>query len=357
MEVKKYEIDMLDVKVADAFLIHFFDENNAEYVVLIDGGNYSDGTKIASFIREHYSQNYINLAICTHCDDDHFGGIHYLLEQQKSGGKDNMNIGEIWVNDPADHVELGKIKWYRNEDNMEVEARSVYDCGNSNMMSLLDELVKEDKIKWFEPFSDAIQHWNTNKEYVNSGWGGLFEILGPTVSFYEELAPDFRNDLQKMDYNTDEDEENNNEEVVFIDKKYKWKKLDDAKDDPSAHNQSSVIVRFTPFDGNQFVFMGDAGKRAIDNMPTEIKQSLSGTYLLKVPHHGSIHNMDSDMINLTMPKIAFISTEKYGHYLSKDVVKALKKIGARVYSTNINGSMCHHQNTPTHKGYSTANPL
>ena len=86
MEVKKYEIDMLDVKVADAFLIHFFDENNAEYVVLIDGGNYSDGTKIASFIREHYSQNYINLAICTHCDDDHFGGIHYLLEQQKSGG-------------------------------------------------------------------------------------------------------------------------------------------------------------------------------------------------------------------------------------------------------------------------------
>lgn len=27
MEVKKYEIGMLDVKVADAFLIHFFDEN------------------------------------------------------------------------------------------------------------------------------------------------------------------------------------------------------------------------------------------------------------------------------------------------------------------------------------------
>lgn len=38
MKVTKYEIDMLNVKAADAFLIHFFnDENNYEYVVLIDG--------------------------------------------------------------------------------------------------------------------------------------------------------------------------------------------------------------------------------------------------------------------------------------------------------------------------------
>ena len=37
MKVTKYEIDMLNVKAADAFLIHFFnDENNYEYVVLID---------------------------------------------------------------------------------------------------------------------------------------------------------------------------------------------------------------------------------------------------------------------------------------------------------------------------------
>ena len=44
MKVTKYEIDMLNVKAADAFLIHFFnDENNYEYVVLIDGGNYDDG--------------------------------------------------------------------------------------------------------------------------------------------------------------------------------------------------------------------------------------------------------------------------------------------------------------------------
>jgi len=95
MKVTKYEIDMLNVASADAFLIHFFDDDtNCEYIVLIDGGNYSDGKKIAKFIRDNYSQDYIDLAICTHCDDDHFCGIQYLLEQQRDNGKDNLCRGD-----------------------------------------------------------------------------------------------------------------------------------------------------------------------------------------------------------------------------------------------------------------------
>lgn len=352
MKVTKYEVDMLNVKSADAFLIHFFnDENDYEYIVLIDGGNYSDGTKIASFIREHYSQDYIDLAICTHCDDDHFGGIHYLLEQQRDGGKDDMGIGEIWVNDPADHVELGEIKWYRNEYNMEVEARSVFDCEDGNMMILLDELVEEDKITWLEPFSDANDY--EKKPYVCSIFDGLIEVLGPTVEFYEKLVPDFRNDLIKIDYTTDENEDT----VEYADDKVKCRALDNTNDDPSPHNQSSVIVRFNPSNGDQYLFTGDAGKKAFDHMTQDIVDSLKDTYWLKVPHHGSQYNMDSALINQLSPKIAYISTEKYGHYLSKNVVNALKRIGADVYSTNINGSMCHHHNTLTHKGYSPANSL
>lgn len=106
MIVSKYEIDMLNVKNADAFLIHFWDdETDHDYVVLIDGGNYQDGTKIAQFIRTHYGRDKrIDVAICSHCDKDHFGGITYLLEQQRDNSNDNMNIGQIWINDPAKHV-------------------------------------------------------------------------------------------------------------------------------------------------------------------------------------------------------------------------------------------------------------
>ncbi len=40
MKVTKYEIDMLGVGAADTFLIHFFDENETPYVILVDAGYY-----------------------------------------------------------------------------------------------------------------------------------------------------------------------------------------------------------------------------------------------------------------------------------------------------------------------------
>lgn len=353
MKVTKYEIDMLDVKAADAFLIHFFDDDNGyEYIVLIDGGNYSDGEKIAKFIRDNYTQSYIDLAICTHCDDDHFGGIQYLLEQQLYDGKDNMNIKEVWVNDPADHIELGQVKWIRKEESKNVKARSVYDFNGDNMLDIIDKLVYDGAISWYEPFSDANSY--ASMPYIDSKWNGIIQVLGPTVEFYESLVPDFRNDLTKIDYTTSEDEKDNTE---YVDGKVRCRALDATKDDPSPHNQSSVIIRFTPSNGKQYLFMGDAGKKAVNNMPQIIVDSLVNTYWLKVPHHGSSYNLDTDLINQINPKVAFISTEKYGHYLNINVVQSLKRIGARVYSTNKNGAMCHHHNTPTHEGYSIATPI
>lgn len=353
MKVTKYEIDMLDVKAADAFLIHFFnDENNSEYVVLIDGGNYDDGKTIAEFIRTNYTQHYIDLAICTHCDKDHYGGLVYLLEQQRDKGDDNMGIREIWVDDPANHVELGKIKWYRKQDTLEVEARSVFDLGDTNLMKIIDDLVENGDIEHYEPFADADDYGD--KPYTSSKWSNIISVIGPTVDYYSELAPDFRNDLQKKDYETDEENEPN---IELKEGKVYSKTLEDAGDDPSTHNQSSVIVKFIPDDDNVFLFMGDAGRDAIDNMSEENIDSIQNVYWLKVPHHGSKYNIDNDMINHIHPEVAYISTEKYGHYLSKAVVNALKKAGADVYSTNVNRSMCHHHNTISHAGYSTANPL
>lgn len=81
-KITRFEIDMLDVKAADAFLIHSFVENSPglelEYVVLVDSGNEGDGEKILSHIKKYYRQQYIDLVIITHCDIDHYGGMKYL---------------------------------------------------------------------------------------------------------------------------------------------------------------------------------------------------------------------------------------------------------------------------------------
>ena len=133
--------------------------------------------------------------------------------------------------------------------------------------------------------------------------------------------------------------------------------LEEAEDDPSSHNKSSVILLFQPSDEEKFLFMGDACRNSFDNIPSHKKDVIQNVDFLKIPHRGSKHNLDNEMINYIHPKVAFISTEKYGHYLSKAVVNVLNAIGTKVYSTNINGNMCHHKNTKTHNGYSVATPI
>lgn len=353
MKVTRYEIDMLNVGAADAFLIHFFDdESDSEYIVLIDGGNYNDGVKIAQFIKDNYTQQYIDLVICTHCDKDHFGGLIYLLEQQRDNGDDNMNISEIWLNDPAGHIELGEVKWIRKQCTLTVKARSVYDNKGKNLIDVLGEALKQTPIDWWEPFSDADSY--KDRPYMSSKWDGLFEVLGPSVDYYESLVPDFRNDLKRVSYDTDESKDEISE---YKDGKVFNQTIEDAGDDPSSHNQSSVIFKFTPNNGKKYLFTGDAGRDAMTHIMQKDVNKIQNIEWLKVPHHGSKYNMSNDIINHLRPNVAYISTEKYGHYMSKAVVNVLNKLGCEVYTTNINGSMCHHHNTKTHNGYSTAKPV
>lgn len=100
----KYEIDMLGVGAADALLIRFFDDNDNAYVILVDSGNYSNGKTVADFVKNRYKTYTIDLAICTHCDEDHFGGFIYLLENMKNNPNTSVDIKKILINDPGLHI-------------------------------------------------------------------------------------------------------------------------------------------------------------------------------------------------------------------------------------------------------------
>ena len=76
---------------------------------------------------------------------------------------------------------------------------------DDDCLVIIDGLVEEKKIKFFEPFADANDYHD--KSYISSKWSGLITIIGPTVDYYSDLVPDFRNDLKKKDYETDENED------------------------------------------------------------------------------------------------------------------------------------------------------
>lgn len=342
-EITKYEIDMLDVGAADAFLIHAFVKQESgselEYVVLVDAGNECDGEKIYDHINRYYNQKYIDLVIITHCDADHYGGMKYLIDKHKSS--DTFKINKVWVHDPYEHVNVDDVKYIRNSKTLRQRLDAAYSFDDGT--NLLTELDKA-RINREEVFKGSkLQPLNIT-------------VLGPTSAFYESLIPDFRVDVDFKAENSDECEYNRFCTTMTEDEFYS-KALADANDDPSAANQSSIVFKMDA-KGDKLLFTGDAGKSALHKIVDyDFIGELKNITWLKVPHHGSKHNLDNELISHFHPKVSYISSKKYGTYASRCTVNALKKVG-RVYSTQKDRqSLWHHRGTVDREGYSTADPM
>ena len=342
--ITKFEIDMLDVKAADAFLIHAFISHEGmeyEYVVLVDAGNEGDGKIILNHINTYYTQNYIDLAICTHCDSDHYGGFKELIEEHKNSSS-TFEIKKFWVHDPYQHVDVDDVKFVRKNLTLKDRLNAAYAFNDdSNLLDKLDEA----KITREEPF--------TGKEYSPLN---IF-VLGPDEDYYESLIPDFRVNLDFKDEQQDDSYTGLNRFCFKTEDEFYSKTLENANDDPSKVNQSSVIFAFAP-DDDVFLFTGDAGREALQRVINIDNEGvLKNVKWMKVPHHGSKHNLNSATISYFHPSISYISTEKYGKFANICTVNALKKVG-NVYSTHQNRrNICFHKGTPLREGYSTAKPL
>lgn len=340
-DITKFEIDMLDVKAADAFLIHAFTKEpnglELEYVVLIDAGNEGDGEKIFNHIQKYYTQQYIDLVIITHCDADHYGGMQYLIE--KHNENKDFRINKVWVHDPYDHVDVDDVKYIRKAETLRDRLNAAYAFSDgSNLLDLLDES-------------------NIAREEVFSGdeYAALnIKVLGPEEDYYESLIPDFRVDLDFKEEQP-EDEYKGLECLAQTEDQFLSKALEDAEDDKSKVNQSSIIFAFCP-KGQVFLFTGDAGRDALGRVIASYN-GLNDIKWLKVPHHGSKHNLNNAIITHLNPQISYISTEKYKKYANICTVNALKKVG-NVYSTHQERSdLWHHQGTDKRDDYSTAESL
>lgn len=334
-EITRFEIDMLDIGAADAFLLHAFikyQERELEYVVLIDAGNEGDGKKVMKHIEDYYGQHYIDLAICTHCDRDHYGGFKDLLEA-------NYRIDRFWIHDPYQHVDVDDVKYVRNRQTLRKRLDDAYAFADGT--NLL-ELIRNKGIKHEEVFTgDTYSPLN-------------IEILAPDEDYYESLIPDFRVNLDFKEEQVDEDYESRH--YSDSERAYLYSQaLEEANDDPSKVNQSSIVFRFSAL-GDTYLFTGDAGKEALHRVIDDDNGQLMNLRWLKVPHHGSKHNLDNEIISYLHPDSSYISTEKYTKYANRCTVNALKAVG-NVYSTHHHGTMCHSRQMGTRQGYSTATPL
>lgn len=290
--IEDYHIEMLSVGAADCFIIHYTDSNKANNIILVDSGNYNNADTILSHIRETYKYNNltINLAIVTHPDDDHYGGFVKMLEKVKNKEKDAIPIKKFWLNNPQKHVKTSDVKNDVKPSTLKQRVAKLFDIGNSNLLDLIKELGISSDEKFARTKTVQGSTIFSGFTYVCKETDFLgFTIVGPTEEYFNELAPNLRyENLKGYKYDNGEDAEG-----FKPDSKCLSKALDDANDDPSTHNQSSIIFVFEPEKDVRYLFCGDAGESAFCRIPHSHLNLIKNVHWMKVPHHGSKHNLTS----------------------------------------------------------------
>lgn len=330
-----YEIDFLNVNDADAILIRCYD-GETPYIILIDAGNLSSSEIIKRKLKSVYKNMYIDLAICTHPDKDHIGGFFGLLDD------DEITINEFWLIDPAEYLDVDDIKHYRSKENAVTAVRKVFEKPNDPTQNLIDLLESKPTITY------SVCAGNYHETIP-------IKVVAPSGKYYSEIVKEMVKDYGVKPYG-ESDTEKYDEDALPDEADIKSTVLD-MDDDPSSFNASSIVLLFTPGDGKKFLFAGDANCASLYKMTEDYKLEVENVTILKVPHHGSKHNMTTEIIDRLSPKISIISAIGSKKHPNNTLVSWLSKKGD-VYSTHkSNEGLCYRVGLTKRPNSNDAIPL
>jgi len=331
----KYEYEILKLGDADAIFIRHY-VNEKPYVVLIDAGNVGDWETIKTHLNTHYNTNTINLAICTHPDKDHIGGFFGLLEDE------DISISEFWLIDPAKYLDENDIKHYRTREGAMNAVRQIFNKPNDESQNLIDILVDRKDIK--------------AKTVIAGTKHSILplKVVAPIADYYGEVVKNMVVDYECAKVYDDADTTEYDEaEQISVDTAKS--SIDTCNDDPSPYNQSSIVLLYEPESGKKVLFTGDTSRASLVQMTKDYPE-IKNIDLLKVPHHGSKHNLNSAIIDILQPKTSYVSARGCKKHPSSAVVNYLSKYG-NVYSTHKCTGFIHRANNISRPNTKSANPL
>ena len=106
-----------------------------------------------------------------------------------------------------------------------------------------------------------------------------------------------------------------NDNVIYDDGKLKLTNFYANISDNDEDNENSIITLAEVY-GKRVLFTGDAGVKAIHKIGEE---NIGKIDVLKIPHHGALNVLDSDIVKVFEPKVSVLSVGRnmYGHPHSK----------------------------------------
>ncbi len=339
----RLQIDMLPVGDADAFLIEVEADGPRE-VILIDGGrNWEDGERVLTQLDAYYGRR-IDHLVLSHVDVEHAGALLHVVESLEPD-----QIGCAWVHDLRNHgVEPDRA--------VQIARRIAEDAESDAVRSVATHLA--DSVEANQRLLDVLRGRGIEvREAFADGEDriGPFQVLGPTAEFFQECVR-FYGEAREMHRVVERGISFRRRHTAGMGPAAADETLDAAIDDPETEKQASLVM-LLQYEGERYLFTGDAGRRGFAACKA-LKAKASDLHLLKVPNHGSKHNLSSDLLDLFRPDLAYISAAGVGINPHPALIQALKDRAAVVYSTHRAGNIWHHRGeVPERKGFETKRPI
>jgi beta-lactamase superfamily II metal-dependent hydrolase len=298
---KMINIKFLRANNGDSILINFEDGENGRNI-LIDGGTQEtykyierrtnrliDGDLKVEIdkIKKNYQK--IDLLVLTHVDDDHIGGFLSMFGDEEF---EIDMISEVWFNS-------GKlISSYFMQPIIEENVLEI------NKINGFDTSIEDGII--FEDIIESHKIWR--KKLIKSGdvidkFGLIFKILSPSELNLKGLLNKWKKYEPDLDTSPENDYHIPLKELV---------KNDKFRSESEPQNGSSIAFILT-FDTKNFVFLSDAHTQPIiDTLKNEFKYSENNQLkaeFVKISHHGSKYNTNTNLLKLINTSTFVISTD------------------------------------------------
>ncbi|MDE5586628.1 MAG: MBL fold metallo-hydrolase [Muribaculaceae bacterium] len=308
MTKTRYQIEMLDVGNGDCFIIQYFHKESDYTLIMVDAGSSGNGDSIMRHLNKYYPEHDVDYAIVTHSDEDHYGGFLDILAKLEEPKKDGEQKNDSEVKP------VGIKKFIINGI-----SSSLYDYKELDKFINRLRIPVEEKYKGDSINECPILFLSPSREKFES-FEYAFDGMDSVSSIFESIL---------------------NEKSI--------KSIDDYEDDKSYTNASSIVFLFHP-DDKKFLFTGDATRKTLNDVLKEFPKAMTDCDWLKVPHHGSVSNLTTHLIDTLNPKTSYISAAGDDKHPSRDIVTLLESKGD-VYITSENHTVMYRSGTPLREGW------
>jgi len=300
------ELRLLQANNGDAIHLKFRDELGTPCNILIDGGTsdtyilknkknkIQSGNLKITVEQIKANEEFIDLLILTHVDDDHIGGILKWFAQD-SQAKDLVR--KVWFNS-------GRLIFEYFQQKEIPENLLIIKNDHSQNTSIAQGVIFEDYIEEKNIWDKRIIK---SKNEINL-LGLKFIILSPSEKQLKMLLTKWEKESPIVNTSRINDYSVSLSELIT---------LDVYSEDSSIHNGSSIAFIVENLD-KRLLFLGDAHPQTIIDSLMNLGYSAQNPLkvdFVKISHHGSKANTNYDLLNLIESENFLISSDGSKHNL------------------------------------------